>query len=204
VHVRDGETRTLLAFDDVTGFNDLATDDGGRVYVGTLRYNLFAGEDPVPGELWRIDAAGDATELFGALEWANGVAFSPGGASVYVCDYGRGAVIAHELGRDGRALDRRTLLESPSGSVDGLAVDEDGALWVALAEGGGVGRFRPDGSLEQVLDVTAGFVSSLCFGGEDLRGLYITTAGSPEEPTAGALLRTRVDVAGLPVAAATV
>jgi sugar lactone lactonase YvrE len=198
VHVRNGETRTLLAHEGVTGFNDLATDVSGRVYVGTLRYNLFAGEAPAPGELWRIDAAGEATELFGDLEWANGIGFSPDGATIYACDYARGTVIAHDLD-DGRAVDRRELVKSPSGSVDGLAVDQEGCLWVALAEGGGVGRFRPDGALEDVLDVPASFVSSLCFGGPDMCDLYITTSGSTEEPAAGAVLRTSVNVPGLPV-----
>ena len=63
-HVRSGEIRTLLTLDGVTGFNDLTTDAGGRVYAGALRFNPFAGEQPVPGEIWQLDEVAHATELF--------------------------------------------------------------------------------------------------------------------------------------------
>jgi gluconolactonase len=75
-------------------------------------------------------------------------------------------------------------------------MDAEGGVWVALGGGGGVGRFSPGGELEQVLDVPADFVSSLCFGGQDGRELFVTTTGT--------LFRARVDVAGLPLAAARV
>ena len=68
-----------------------------------------------------------------------------------------------------------------------------------------MGRFGPDGGLDDVLDVPAGFVSSLCFGGEDMRDLYVTTADNGGHPDRrGTLFRTRVDVAGLPAPAARV
>ena len=80
---------------------------------------------------------------------------------------------------------------SPAGSADGLAVDEQGGVWVATGEAGGLARFAPDGSLDRTVDVPAEFVSSLCFGGDDLRDVYVTTIG--------ALFRGRSDVPGLPL-----
>jgi gluconolactonase len=167
-------------------FNDLAADSEGRLYVGALRFKPFAGEDPRPGQVWRVDAAGAAVVLDG-IDWPNGIGFSPDGATMYACDYAHG----HVLTGDGDVFAR-----SPAGSTDGLAVDAQGGVWVAMGEAGAIARFEPDGSLDRTFDVPADFVSSLCFGGDDLRDVYVTTIG--------ALLRGRSDVPGLPVAPATV
>jgi sugar lactone lactonase YvrE len=204
-HVREGETRTLLALEGVTGFNDMAADSRGRVYVGTLRFKPFEGESPVPGEVWRIDGEGEAVRLFGDIDWANGIGLSPDERTIYACDYASGRVLAHDLAENGQATRGRVFAQSPSGAADGLAVDADGAVWVALGQGGGVARFKPDGSLDHVLEVPSSFVTSLCFGGEGLRDLYITTAdNSEDESRRGTLFRTRVDVPGLPTALARV
>jgi sugar lactone lactonase YvrE len=189
-HVKDGESRVLFEREGVTGFNDLAVHTDGRVYVGALRFMPFAGEEPVPGEIWRIDAAGAAGEIFGNIGWPNGIGFSPDGETVYACDFAVGEVLAY----DGEAS--RVLVRTESGDADGLAVDVEGGIWVALGGGGAVARYSPSGDVEDVIDVPADFVSSLCFGGADGRDLYVTTAG--------ALFRGRVDVAGLPQPRATV
>lgn len=186
LHVRDGEQRVLLGeLEGVTGFNDLATDSDGRVYVGALRFSPFAGEAPVPGQVWRIEADGAAPVLEG-IDWPNGIGFAPGGATMYACDYAHGTV----LGGDGEVFAR-----SPAGA-DGLAVDGEGGVWVATGEGGAIARFAADGSLDHTVAIPADFVSSLCFGGEDMRDVYVTTVGS--------LLRGRSDVPGLPLAPARV
>jgi sugar lactone lactonase YvrE len=200
-HVRDGESRELFARDGVTGFNDLGTDSDGRIYVGALRFRPFAGEDPVPGEIWRVDAPGSATELLGEISWPNGIGFSPDSRTLYASDFATGDVVACEL-EGGR---QRVLARTPSGDADGLAVDVEGGVWVALGGGGAVGRFSPEGELEELLDVPAGFVSSLCFGGYDMRDVFVTTADNTEDPSkAGTLFRTRVGRAGLPRAPAAI
>jgi sugar lactone lactonase YvrE len=201
VHVRDGESRTLFELDGVTGFNDLAPGPGGELYVGALRFMPFGGEDPVPGEVWQVTARGDSREVVGGIEWANGIGLSPAGETLYVSDFAPGEVIACELATGARRVFART----SSGDADGLAVDAEGGVWVALGGGGAVGRFSPSGELEEVVDVPATFVSSLCFGGPDGRDLYVTTADNTDDPSrAGTLFRTRVDRAGLPRPRATV
>ena len=116
------------------------------------------------------------------IDWPNGIGFSPDGATMYACDYahGRGA----QGGRQCVRADRRRA------RLTGLAVDEEGGVWVAMGEAGAIARFEPDGSLDRTFDVPADFVSSLCFGGDDMRDVYVTTVG--------ALLRGRSDVPGLP------
>jgi sugar lactone lactonase YvrE len=196
-HVSDGETRELLSLEGVEGFNDLFTDPDGRVLAGALRFHPFKGEQPVPGEVWRIDAPGGAEVVATGILWPNGIGHAPDGEVMYVCDYARACVLAFPAGD--------VFAESPRGSADGLAVDAEGGVWIALGEGGGVARFTPDGRLEGIADIPAQFVSSVSFGGPDRRDVYVTTADSLASPeTGGAVFRARADVAGLPVAEASV
>jgi len=188
-HVRDGATRVLLTVDGVVGFNDLTTDDAGRVYVGSLRSSAFEAGPRIPGELWRVDGDGRTTRVYGDVEFANGVGFAPDGRTVYHSNYSAGVVLAHDVDRDGTARGRRVFARVPRGEPDGLAVDEAGGVWVALGTGSALARFTAAGTLDRLVDVPAEFVASLCFGGADRRDVWIATAG--------ALLRTRVDVPGL-------
>jgi len=174
IHVRDGESRTLYTPPDgVAGMNDLTVEPDGRVIVGLLRFRPFAGEDPVAGEFVLLDGS---VVLPGVL-WTNGCAFSPDGATFYGCDYERGLVLAADREEDGSYGPPRTVAVSPSGDADGMAVDEDGCLWVALGSRATVGRFTPDGALDSELAVDADFVASVCFAGVDRRDLVITTTG---------------------------
>jgi sugar lactone lactonase YvrE len=197
LHVHGGESRVLLALDGVTGFNDLATAADGSVYVGALRFHPFAGDAPVPGEIWRIATEGDPQPVAGGVLWANGIGFSPDAATVYGSDYARSCVLAWDVSEDGSFSSPRVFAQMPEASADGLAVDEEGGVWVAPGAAGYVMRLRPDGSPDRKLDVPASFVSSLCFGGDDMRDLYFTTGD-------GKLLRGRSDVPGLELAAACV
>jgi gluconolactonase len=197
-HVRDGATRVLLTVDGVVGFNDLTTDTAGRVYVGSLRSSAFETGDRIPGELWRIDGERRASEVYGGVDFVNGVGFSPDGRTIYHSNYSAGLILAHDFDTDGTATNRRTFARTPKGNPDGLAVDESGRVLVALAPGGGVACFTPDGALERVIEVAAKFVTSLCFGGDDRRDLYIVTADNTEDRArGGTIFRTRADVPGL-------
>jgi sugar lactone lactonase YvrE len=189
VHVRDGVSRVLLALEGVVGFNDLTTDAAGRVFVGSLRTGAFETGVRVPGELWRIDAAGRTVEIYRGIEFANGVGFSPDWGTLYQSNYSEGVVLAHDVGSDGAGRDRRVFARVPRGNPDGLAVDEAGGVWVALGSAPMIARFTSGGELDRVIDVPAEFVASLCFGGADRRDVYVATSG--------ALFRTRVDVPGL-------
>jgi sugar lactone lactonase YvrE len=200
VHVRaDGETRTVLHGDGVAGWNDLCTDKSGRVYAGALRFAVF---DPkaevVPGELWRV-AAGDDAEpevLFGDVVHANGVAVTPDGSTIYLSDTRRQRIIVFEVAR----AVRHEIDMSAHGHPDGMALDEHGAVWVALVAGG-IARLTPDGDVDLKLEPPSAFTTSLCFAGRDL---YVTTGGHTDPELKGCVLRTTVDVAGAVVAPARV
>jgi len=206
-HVRDGETRILFQGVEVPGFNDIFTDAEGRVYAGSLRSNPFAGPgeetERRPGELYRIDGENDAVELYGEVLLSNGIGLAPDGRTIWHSDTARNAVLAHRLAADGRIERSDPVIRVDAGGPDGLAVDEDGCVWVAIYGGGCVQRFTPDGTLDRTLPVPATAVTSLCFGGSDRRDLYVVSADNSEDPArAGSIFRTRSDVAGLPVALA--
>ena len=204
-HVREGATRILFARDDIPGFNDLFTDSAGRVYVGSLRSDPFAAGPRVPGALYRIDLDGAVTELYGEVGLSNGIGLSPDGRRLYHADTSAAQILAHDLAADGTARNRSVFARVTQGSPDGLAVDVEGGVWVAVYDGGCLLRYAADGSLERRIEVPARAVTSLCFGGPDGRDLYVVTADNTESSERrGTVFRARSKIAGAPVALARV
>jgi sugar lactone lactonase YvrE len=205
-HVRAGETRVLLTRESVgaIGFNDLFTDAAGRILVGSLRSDPFADGPRVPGSLYRIELDGSANELYGDVGLTNGIGLSPDGATLYHSDTAATSIVAHDLAADGKAVNRRVFARV-DGMPDGLAVDAEGGVWVAVYGGGCVMRFRPDGVLDRRAEVPAQNVTSLCFGGKDRRDLYVVSADNTEAPERkGTVFRARSEVAGVAVSPARV
>jgi len=200
-HVKDGESRILFGREDIPGFNDLLTDAEGRILVGAIRSHSFWTGDPhVPGELFRVDAEGEATVLYEDVGMSNGIGRSPDGRRLYHSDSARNHVLVHDVAEDGSCANRRVFAQPERGTPDGLAVDEEGCVWIAIYGGGCVMRFAPDGSLDRRHAVPAKIVTSLCFGGPLRRDLYVVTADNTTDPAlGGTIFRTQVDVPGLPV-----
>ena len=148
----------------VTGFNDLGVAPDGTVVAGALTFNPFRGEDPRPGALFHGERRIETPQI----RWPNGIGFSPDGTTMYVCDFADGRVHAGPVGEAPEPWAR-----VPEGSCDGLALDEDGDVWVAMGPAGGIARFTAEGNVAETLDLRAEFVSSLCFAWGDL---VVTTA----------------------------
>ncbi|MBW2314667.1 MAG: SMP-30/gluconolactonase/LRE family protein [Deltaproteobacteria bacterium] len=205
-HVRDGQTRILFDPADTPSFNDLFTDSQGRILVGSMRYDPFSREGPRdPGELYRVEADGEATRLYDDIAMANGIGLSADGRLLFQNDSARNEILVHDVAEDGRCLNRRVFARAQRGTPDGLAVDEQGGVWVAEHGGGCVTRYASDGALDQHVEIPARLVISLCLGGPDRRDLYVTTADHREDPDlGGCIFRTRADVPGVPVALARV
>lgn len=205
-HVVDGTTRTLFAT-DAPGFNDLFVDAAGRVLCGTVRSDPFSTSgERTPGECWRVDAEGVGAVLYDGVSLTNGIGLSPDGAVLYHADTASNGVWAHDYDADGAVSGRRMLVRRDDLQPDGLAVDEEGTVWVADVSGSSSVRgFSPAGEEVGRIPVPARMVTSLCFGGADRRDLYVVTADNRADPErAGTIFRTRAEVPGCAVALARV
>jgi gluconolactonase len=197
----DERTVVLLDSDvtpDAVGFNDLTTDASGRIYVGSLGFRVFAGDTPRPGHLHVIDLDGSVRTISDGVLLTNGLAFSPDGRRLHHCDSRAGLIRLYDVHADGSVSAWRVFARVEGETPDGMAVAADGSVWVALADGGAVAVFEPDGSERTRLLMPLPMVTSVCFGGDDLRDLYVVTGsrGGPRE-NCGTVFRTRVDVPGL-------
>ncbi len=205
-HVLDGQTRVLFQ-PASNGLNDLFADSAGNVVFGSLRDDPFAfGTERKAGEGWRITAEGEATELYGGVLLSNGIGLSPDGSVIYHADTASNGVWAHDYQVDGPVSGRRLQIHADDLQPDGLAIDEDGVVWVADVSGSrAVRAFDPQGTEVARIDVPAKMVTSICFGGADRRDVYIVTADNTADPDrGGTVFRTRADVAGTAIPKATI
>jgi D-xylonolactonase len=190
---------------DAIGFNDLTTDAEGRIYAGSLAFRVFGGEPPKAGHLHRINLDGSTETLSDGVMLTNGLGFSPDRRRLYHSDSRAPGVRVYEVAADGAVGPWRMFATLANGTPDGLKVAADGSVWVADARGGRVAVFEPDGAHRTDLAAPLPMVTSLCFGGVDLRDLYVVTGsdGGPR-PDCGTIFRVRVDVGGLPLSRARV
>jgi sugar lactone lactonase YvrE len=168
--------------------NDAAVAPDGSLWAGTMRYD----EAPGGGSLSRIGGDGSVDVVLDDVAVSNGTGWSPDGRLMYYVDSPtrRVDVLDHDNGRIGN---RRPFaeIEDGAGFPDGLTVDADGCVWVALWDGGAVRRYTPAGELDRVITLPAPRVTACAFGGPDLTDLYITTARvglAAPHPVAGSLL----------------
>lgn len=184
--------------------NDGKCDDAGRFWAGTMGWDKAEGA----GSLYRLDPDGTVTVALTGVTISNGPAFPAGGDTMYFTDTPLGRVDRFRLRADGSASDRVPAITVDGGAPDGMCVDDDGCLWVAVWGAGVVRRHAPDGQLLATVHVDAPQVSSCCLGGPDGRTLLITTSqegmGAQDRaahPQSGRLFCVDVETPGPPAAA---
>lgn len=153
--------------------NDGACDRRGRLWVGSLELE-FA---PHRGTLYRYD--GELVPVLDGVTLSNGIGWSPDGALMYYADTMTYAVDVFDFDESEATIASRrrfATIERGAGLPDGLAVDDDGCVWVALYGGSAIRRYDPEGRIERVLPVPAKNVTSCAFGGEAGDLLHITSA----------------------------
>ena len=184
-------------------FNDGKVDPWGSFHAGTMHRTVDA---PVAA-LYRCFADGRVTEVLPGVTCSNGLDWSPERDRLHYVDSVRGAVQCFRTDPDdGRLLERAGVLEVPGpGAPDGMCLDRDGFLWVALWGGGEVRRVSLEGDVDRVVKLPVSNVSSVAFGGAQLDELYITSARESlsagqlaTEPHAGDLFWCRPGCVGLP------
>ena len=173
-----GDTVILLDRDPGggnVGYNDLTTDAAGRIYVGSLGSPVFEAGEQLPGNLHLIDVDGSSRVVATDVLLTNGLGFSPDGSILYHSDSRRRTVFRYAVRANGDLGERQAFARLDNGAPDGLAVSEDGAVWVAVAGGGCVAVFEPDAALRERIEVPMPMCTSVCFGGEGLKDLYVVT-----------------------------
>lgn len=185
-----------------TRMNDGKCDSAGRFWAGTMALDYTPGA----GTLYRLDPDLTATAIVHDVTCSNGLAWSPDDRTMYFVDSFASGVDAFDFDpADGSVENRRRLVEiDPSeGQPDGMTIDRDGFLWVALWGGSCVRRYAPDDTLDACVRVPVAQVTSCAFGGPGLDDLYITSAGDgltsdgwSVQPQAGGLFRASPGVGG--------
>jgi len=187
--------------------NDGRVDPAGRFWAGTMADRW---EDaPGAGALYRLDGASGAlaaTKVTGGITVANGIDWTPDGRHMYYVDSPTQRVDIFDFDT-GAPRNRSAFVEIPpaEGLPDGLVVDADGGVWVALFGAGTLRRYSPSGRVDQEIRLPVTLVTSAAFGGPDLADLYITTARHrlteqqrERQPQAGSLFRCRPGPVGKP------
>ncbi|HDR51202.1 MAG TPA: SMP-30/gluconolactonase/LRE family protein [Mariniphaga anaerophila] len=192
--------------EDIPGnrFNDGKCDPAGRFWAGTMS---TTGKRQA-GALYRLDADGSVHKMIDNVGTSNGIVWSLDKTKMYYIDTPTRKVMAWDYNNEtGEISHPKTAVNVPEemGYPDGMTIDADGNVWIALWSGSAVGCWNPEtGELLRTIDVPAKNVTSVAFGDDDLGTLYITTArtGTSEEelekfPHAGGVFKIRPGVKGV-------
>jgi sugar lactone lactonase YvrE len=187
-----------------TRMNDVKCDAEGRMWAGTMSYQFEHGA----GALYRIRDDFSFEKVVSLATIPNGIGWSLDGNQMYYIESAEQSLDVFDFNpKTGDVANRRQLIDFSlaHGTPDGMTVDSEGYLWVALFGGSRVERFRPDGVLESIVRLPVSQVTSVTFGGSEFEDLYITSARFQlstvqleTEPLAGATFRCRPGVKGLP------
>jgi sugar lactone lactonase YvrE len=184
-------------------FNDGYVDAAGRLWFGSMD---DAQQAPT-GALYRYGGHGEPVKQDAGYIITNGPGTSPCGRTLYHTDTLGKRTYAFDLAPDGSLGGKRVFATFPenAGHPDGMAVDAEGCVWIAVFRGWRIDRFAPDGRKIDSIRFPCSNITKLAFAGDDLRTVYVTTARKglseeelAEQPLAGALFTFRADVPGLP------
>lgn len=179
--------------------NEGTCSPDGSLLIGSLAYD----HAPDGGALYRLAATDSAPSMLAKSTISNGIGYSPDGSIVYYVDSAQHTVGRFSVDENGNWIEHAVLarIDASDGSPDGLWVDVDGGVWVALFGGSSVRRYRPTGELDEIVSVGARQVTSCTFGGPTGSTLFITTSRenlAPEDdPRAGSIFRAETGVRGL-------
>lgn len=206
VDLADETVRTLaeIRHGQEMRLNDGACDPAGRFWVGSMALD----ETPGAASLYRYTTDEGLVRVLSDVTLSNGLGWTPDRQGMYFIDSLAYRVDRFDFDVATGAISGRRLfvsIDRADGIPDGLAVDDDGGVWVALYGGGAVRRYDTEGALDRVIAVPADNVTACCFGGDEGRSFYITTASvgltadeRRRQPLAGSVFVTDVGLSGPP------
>lgn len=179
----DGEVEMIHHLFDDPGrrLNDGAVDPVGRFLAGSMASDAA----PRAGSLYSRDIDGSVRVLLDGVTISNGIAWSADGSSMFYVDSPlQGIDVMDYDAATGAISNRRRWVDIPEedGTPDGMTIDADGCIWLALWDGGKVRRYSPDGEIVGEIGLPVPRVTSCAFGGPNLDRLFITTASAGVEP----------------------
>ncbi|WP_176592122.1 SMP-30/gluconolactonase/LRE family protein [Sphingobium sp. EM0848] len=178
--------------------NDGKADASGAIWCGTM--DMAEAEDV--GALYRLDPDGSWAVQDSGYHVPNGPAFSPCGQWLYHSDTVKREIYRFARTAEGGISDRQPFIRfaEEDGYPDGMTVDAEAHLWVAHWGGGRISRFTPDGKLDRSIALPAKQVTNICFAGEELDRMFVSSAsiGLPETEYDGAFFEVFPGVRGLP------
>jgi sugar lactone lactonase YvrE len=190
------ERRIPVAEPQGNRFNDGNADEHGRFWAGTMALD----ETPGRGALYRLDPDGSVTQVLDGVGLSNGLDWSLDGRTLYYVDSLTHRVDAFDFDPDaGEISNRRKLVDLGDSVPDGLTVDADGCVWVAVYGRWQVRRYSPDGALVGEQELPTRRITSCAFGGRGLDVLFVTSAARPPErddSLAGAVFEIRPGARG--------
>ncbi len=203
----DGSRAEIGVVDEATPattLNDGKCDQQGRLWLGT-----WDREGGSRATLHVVDLDGSVRVAVEGLSASNGLAWNADSSAMYLVDTPRRVIWRYDFDlRAGRLGERGEFVRigDDDGLPDGMATDQAGGVWVALFSGGSVHRYDADGTLTHVVRVPVTYPTSLAFGGDDLRTVFVTTSSAHPEPAGaeaellgGSVLTFQADVPGVPV-----
>ena len=184
-------------------FNDGKCDPAGRFWAGTMEFN----GEPNRGALYCLDTDHSVEKKVGPVTISNGIVWSADARTMYYVDTGLNTVRAYDYDIDtGDIANERVVIEHDGeGYFDGMSIDEEGMLWIALFGGSGIKRYDPQsGALLRDIGLPMSQLTSCAFGGKNLDELFITSAAinldeaaMAQQPLAGALVKIDPGVRGV-------
>lgn len=154
--------------------NDGGVDPRGRFWAGSMTFEFQT--RPNACALYRLDPDGTISTQLPGVSIGNGIAWSPEGKRCYYVDSATHRIDDFEFDVEGGFLGKRRVLAEVDAFPDGIAVDTDGCIWVALFQGWEVRRFTPAGKVDRVIRMPGSQVTTCTFGGSDLRTLFIAVS----------------------------
>lgn len=165
-----------------TRFNDGKCDPGGRFWAGTMSYSRTRGA----ANLWCLDTDYSVARRVSGVTVSNGLAWSLDEKKMYYIDSSEFAVVVFDYDKKSGEISYprpAVLVPQSIGKPDGMCIDAEGMLWIALFRGAAVSRWDPStGELIELIEIPCRYVTSCAFGGPDLATLYVTTARGPATP----------------------